>query len=117
MRAASAMTVLYGYVTRDGKTSILYRYSHAKSFSEGLALVSAHGGKKLARPHFIDTAGAPRLELPAGASDAEPFSDGLAMLVFYEKGIRRYAWMDKTGTIQVEGTFREARSFTGGLVL
>ena len=114
-RAASAMTVLYGYVSRDGKTAIPHSHSHAESFSEGLALVRGREGRKTGRSYFIDIAGVPRLELPTGASGAESFSDGLAMLVFYEKGIRRYAWMDKAGTVQVEGAFREAHSFTGGL--
>ena len=114
-RAASNLRVLYGYVGRDGKTMISHRHSHAEPFSDGLALVRARDGRKASRSYFIDTAGTLRLELPVGVSYAEPFSDGLAMLVFSEKTTRRYAYMDKTGAVQIEGPFTEARPFSGGL--
>ncbi|MFN0170351.1 MAG: WG repeat-containing protein [Bryobacteraceae bacterium] len=113
--AASASRLRYGYIDRQGVTALPHAFLRAEPFSEGLGLVQGRDGKAFSRLHFIDRSGAAKLEVPRDASSAQPFSGGFSLLTFYRKSATRYAYMDKTGTIRIEGDYAEARPFSEGL--
>ena len=107
----------FGYVGTSGEVVIPHNYASAEAFSEGLGLVSRRDARRSSRLCFVDRRGTVKLEVPAGAWKAEPFSNGLALLSYSAKQARgtRHAYMDTSGGIRIEGDYAEALPFSEGL--
>jgi hypothetical protein len=104
----------YGYIDRSGRVVIqppqdpaslkwFAMASKGLAFSEGLAYVE-HG--KLG---FIDKAG--RLIISPTYNDAQPFSEGLAVVMLEDK----YGYIDRSGKMVIPFQFKDAGPFSEGL--
>lgn len=84
--AAVCLYGKWGFIAKNGKSSIAYRYDQCGSFSEGLARVRLYG-----KWGFIDKNG--ELLIPFKYSRAGDFTNGLAKVSLGEKS----GYIDKTG--------------------
>jgi hypothetical protein len=107
----------WGYMDKTGKIVIAPKYYNANRFTEGIARVEPFAviGTKAIRVQFIDKSGT---VLPNSQiySYAEPFSEGMALVVV--GGERNYTYIDATGKRvieqdQVAGSFREGLAAVG----
>ena len=114
----------WGYMNREGKVVIPAQFEYARPFSEGLAQVTI-GPRKDENESFIDSQGIPAI--PQKYYRAGDFSEGLAPVAFKTKQTSpcvdcstydwnlRFGFIDKTGRLVIEASFRDARAFHEGL--
>jgi hypothetical protein len=111
----------WGYMNREGEVVIQPDYLMAHDFSGGTARVKTPGGTE-----YIDEQGRRVCSPPAGASQAGPFSDGLARfsvevsLPFPGPGTvdepgKKWGYFDAAGRVVIEPQFDEAWDFSEGL--
>jgi|GEM_PF-1265798 len=98
----------YGYMDREGKLLIPYRYDGAYDFLEGLAMVFTLG-TGTDYYGFIDEIG--NEIVPLQYEYAEIFSEGLAVVRLNNS----FGFIDKTGNIIIDIKFDSADSFVNGL--
>lgn len=104
---------IYGFIDKTGKTVIPFTYTHAQSFSEGLAAVGLNNGKI----GYINKNN--QLVIAANYDSAESFSSGLALVEIFndKKQTTDYAFIDKTGKVRLTPAYSHVRSFSEGLAL
>jgi hypothetical protein len=97
----------FGYIDKKGNLKIKPQYSEAGLFSEGLAVVSIEGVKRI-----IDTDGKTVAE-PEGIGLIDRFSEGLAVVM--RSADEKFGFIDRTGKIVVEPVYDEAQKFSKGM--
>lgn len=105
----------YGYVNKSGQVVVKPRFSMAKDFSEGLALVRV-GSSTTSKYGFIDKTGA--VVIPPQFDHALSFSEGFAaVLIGVQGGAGKGEWgfIDRTGKFAIRPQFWLAFSFSEGL--
>lgn len=104
-----------GYIDRTGAVVIPLEYDSAEDFSEGLARV-----EKDREYGYIDTTGAAIPLTQEYDAYAFNFSDGLAYVMKVagrteDDEIRKYGFIDKTGSLVIPLEYDRAYNFTDGL--
>lgn len=103
----------YGYMNKEGKTSIEPQYKDASSFSEGVAWVNKVGTPPIA----INKSGKDLFTLEQ-AQMVNSFSDGLAIFETYDKeGNTLYGCVNKSGKIVIEPQVNRIYSFSEGMAV
>lgn len=100
---------LFGYINKKtGTVELPYKYTYAKDFSEGLAVVSFqyNGGKY----YYIDPKG--NLAFPFSYEEARSFKEGMARVMLNNK----YGFINKQGELVIPYQYDYANSFSEGLV-
>jgi hypothetical protein len=106
-RARTGSRLGYGYVDRAGRAVIAHAFSSAQAFRNGLAFVTSGAAQQ-----YIDTSGQAVLALPKRATQAFPFSDGLALVA---DGSTKFGYLDRSGQARIEPRFYAALPFSEGL--
>jgi len=103
----------WGYMDKTGKIVIAPQYHNAYPFTEGIARIEPFAviGARAIRVQFIDKTGQ-RLPLEQIYAYAEPFSEGMALVVV--AGEKDYSYIDTSGKRVIEQD-RSAGSFHEGL--
>lgn len=99
---------LFGYVDKEGKTAIPFKFNNAFKFSEGFARVAIYDST--ARENkwgFINKKG--ELSINYQFSNASDFSNGLALIY----NGKQYGYIDKEGKFVVNPQFDYATPFQG----
>ena len=106
-----------GFIDHTGKVVIPFHFDQARSFHEGLALVTLKG-----KQYFIDTTG--RVQFEVKYDIIRDFSEGLAAVNIGETRIPniglisnpgKWGYLDKTGKLIIAMKFTHAESFSEGL--
>jgi len=107
---AVSKNFLWGYLNREGKKIIDYKYYKAFPFVDGFAVVQTTDKNNFIHLHFIDKTGKV-LYSPDGAWECGDYSSGLVP-VKYEKG---WKYLDKTGKVVFERNENISVEFKDGL--
>ncbi|HET8854984.1 MAG TPA: WG repeat-containing protein, partial [Salinimicrobium sp.] len=94
----------YGYIDKEGKEVIEFKYDAAWCMSEGMGLVSSKG-----KWGFINKDGDLIIDFMYDA--AHPFSEDLAAVELNGK----WGFIDKNGQLKIPLVYEGARSFSGGM--
>jgi hypothetical protein len=108
--ADNDLRLKYGFINKKGNFVINPVFISASDFSEGLAFVSKYDQKMI-----IDKEGNVISTLPKGIINVKPYSEGLAIAVFYEDNKEKSVFIDGHGRTAIDNNYICATSFSEGV--
>ena len=110
VKRASEPRSKFGYISKEGKRAIDFRFDEVKDFSEGLAAVriGVHWG-------YIDMSGI--YAIPSQFDEVYSFSGGVACVGIGPAKSRKYGYIDENGKYIINPQFEESDRFANDFLV